>query len=91
MRPMPTWAASPSFPRVTGRSGGAAASARLGSRTGGKRDSKVAQTAAAAPMFLAEQPALATTWPTTTQRWQRSRTGRPMGTGHQKVLRQAAA
>ena len=85
MRQMPTWAASPSLQKVEGRSGGAGACARLGSRTGGRRRSPVGQMATAAPTVLAKQSAPAMTWLTTTQRWQRSGTGRPMGRGHQRL------
>ena len=85
MRPTPTWAAGSLRPRATGRSGGPAACARLGSRTGGRPQSKIAHLAATAPMMLAEQPALATMWTTITQRWQQSGTGAPMGKGHQRL------
>ena len=85
MRPTPTWAASPSLPKVGGRSGGAAASARPGSHTGGRHKSLIAQTASAVLTRLAKQCAPATTWPTTTQKWQQSETGRPMGKRHQTL------
>ena len=89
MRLTLTWAASPSLLRAGGRSGGAAACARLGGRTGGRQSSAIAQRAPAAPTRLAKQFAPATTWLTTTQRWQRSGTGRPMGKGHQRLWQQA--
>ena len=85
MRPTPIWAASASRPRATRRSGGAAARARLGSRTDGNRASTIAPAARAAPTMLAEQCAPATTWLTTTLRWQPSGTGRPTGEGPQRL------
>ena len=90
MQLMLTWAASPSLLRVGGGSGGGAASARLGSHTGGRRRSTVAHVASTAPTILAEPFAPAMTWPTTTQRWQWSGTGRPLGKGHQGLWQQAA-
>ena len=90
MQPTPTWAASPSLLRATGRCGGAAACARLGSRTGGRRKSATGHKAKAAPMRLAGQFAPAMTWLTITLRWQRSGTGRPMGEGDQRLWQQAA-
>ena len=90
MRPTRTWAGSSLRPRAAGRSGGAVACARLGRHTGGKRQSKVAPRATTAPTVLAWQCVPATTWPTTTQRWQPSGIGGPMGKGHQRLLRQAA-
>ena len=90
MRPMPTWAASPSLPKAKERLGGAAACARPGSRTGGRRASRIAPMAGAAPTMLAKQCAPATIWLTSTQRWQRSGTGRPMGRGHQRLWQQVA-
>ena len=90
MRPMPTWAASSSLRKVEGRPGGAVACARLGSRTGGKRGFTIVQMATAAPTTVAEQSAPAMIWPTTTQRWQRSGTGRPMGKAHQTLWQQTA-
>ena len=90
MRPTSTWARSSLGPGAAGRPGGGAACAKLGSHTGGKLQSNIAQMARAAPTMLAEQCALATIWPTTTQRWLRSGTGRPMGTGHQRLSLQAA-
>ena len=79
MQQMPTWAASSSFLRVGGRSGGAAACATQASRTGGRQESAIAQIVPDAPTMLAEQPAPAMIWPTISQRWQRSGTGTPMG------------
>ena len=67
MRLTPTWARSLLDPGGTGRPGGAAACARLGSHTGGRQVSAIAQMAPTAPTRLAEQFAPATTWPTTTQ------------------------
>ena len=90
MRLRPTWAASSSRLKATGRSGGAAACARPGSRTSGKQVATIAPTAVAAPKRLAEQCAPAVTWLTSTQRWQRSGTGRPMGKGHQHLWQQVA-
>ena len=90
MRPTPTWAASSLRPKATGRSGGGAACAGLGIRTGGWRESDIAHWAATAIIGLAKQSAPATIWPTTTQRWQMSGTGTPMGNRHQRVCGQAA-
>ena len=90
MRVMPTWAASSSRPKATGRSGGAVACAKPGSRTGGRHGSAIAPMAKAAPMTLAKQCALAMISLTTTPRWQRSGTGRPTGRGHQRLWQQAA-
>ena len=61
-----------------------------GSRTGGKRTSKLAQTVLNAPTRLAEQWAPAMTWPTPIQRWQRSGTVRPTENKHQTLWQQAA-
>ena len=86
MMPTPSWAASPSLPTVGGRSGGAAACARLGSRTGGRQQSTVAPEARAVHTTAAMQFAPAKTWPTTTQRWRLSGTGGPTrGTGDQRL------
>ena len=90
MRPTPTWAASSSRPRAIGRPGGGAVCARLGSRISGRQQSAIASGATAAPMTVAKQFVPATIWPTTTQRWQQSGTGRAMGTGHQRLWQQAA-
>ena len=90
MRPMPIWAASPLRLIATERPGGGAACARLGGRTGGTQESAVAPEAPAAPTMLAEQCAPAMIWLTTTQRWQRSGTGRPMGEGRQRLWQQVA-
>ena len=90
MQPMPTWAAGSSRPRVTGRSGGPAACARLGGRTGGRPQSTTVPMAAAAPTRLAEQSAIVMTSLTITKRWQRSGTGRPMGKGHQRMWQHSA-
>ena len=90
MRPTPTWAASSLRPRATGRSGGAVACARLGSRTDGRQQSAIVSKATAAPTTLAKQSAPAMIWLTTTQRWQRSGTGRPMGKAHQTLWQQTA-
>ena len=90
MRLMPTWAASSLRPRAAGRSGGAAACARPGSRTGGNQQSAIASMAGAALTRQAEQSAPATIWLTSIQRWQRSGTGRPMGRGHQRLWQQVA-
>ena len=46
--------------------------------------------AEAAPTMLAKQFAPATVSLTTTQRWQRSGTGGPMGKGHQRLWQHAA-
>ena len=90
MRLMPSWAASPSAPKMGGRSGGAMACANLASHIGGRQQSAIAQTAGTAPTILAKQPAPATIWLTTTQRWQRSGTGGPTRKGHQRVWQQPA-
>ena len=90
MQPTPTWARPPSLPRARGRSGGPAACARLGNRTGGRQQSATAEVAPAAPTRLPELSAPAMTWPTTTEMWQRSGTGRPRGKGCQRLSRQAA-
>ena len=91
MRPTPTWAGSSLRLRAAGRPGGWAAYVRRGSRTGSKRLYNTAQMAADAPTILAKQSVPAMIWPTTTQRWQRSGTGRPMGRGHQRLSLHAAA
>ena len=82
MRLMPT---SPLRPTAVERPGGGAACARLGSRTGGRHSSAIAQMAKAAPTTVAKQFVPATTWPTTTKKWQQSGTGQQMGKGHQKL------
>ena len=90
MQPTLTWAAASSHPIAAGRPGGGAACARPGSRTGGRQQSATAQMAPAVPTIAGEPCAPATTWPTTTQRWQRSGTGRPTGKGHQRLSLPAA-
>ena len=85
MRPVPTWAASPSGPGASGRPGEGAACARPGSCTDGRQQSAIAHMAAAAPTTVAKQFASATTLHTTTQRWQQSGTERPLGTGHWRL------
>ena len=90
MQPTLTWAAASSHPIAAGRPGGGAACARLGSRTGGRQPSAIAQMAASALMTVAKQFAPATTWPTTIQKWQQNGTGRPMWKGRQRPWQQAA-
>ena len=90
MQPMPTWAAASLRPTVTARSGGGAACARLGSRTGGKRESKIAQMAPDVPMTMVMQCALAPVWPTTTQKLRQNGTGRPTGIKHLRLWQPVA-
>ena len=83
VQPMSTMARLWLHLRGTGKYGGGAACARLSSRTGGRQQSAIAQVAKSAPTMLAEQCAPTMIWPTTSQRWQRSGTGRPAEKGDQ--------